>query len=116
MGNCCPLWALQVTCLNGYSSALVMKRFIITAILTLLSMLPSLHADEKTVVKPYPLPDCVISEEALGSMGKPIVLVYEGQEIKFCCKDCKKTFEKNPAKAMAKFDAAVKAQAAAGAK
>jgi hypothetical protein len=93
-----------------------MNPFIITSILTLLTIIPSLHADEKTVVKPYPLPDCVISEEALGSMGKPIALVYEGQEIKFCCKDCKKTFEKNPAKAMAKFDAAVKAQAAAGPK
>jgi hypothetical protein len=93
-----------------------MNPFFITAILTLLTIIPSLHADEKTAVKPYPLPDCVISEEALGSMGKPIALVYEGQEIKFCFKDCKKTFEKNPAKAMAKFDAAVKAQAAAGAK
>jgi len=93
-----------------------MNPFFITAILTLLTIIPSLHADEKTAVKPYPLPDCVISEEALGSMGKPIAIFYEGQEIKFCCKDCKKTFEKNPAKAMAKFDAAMKAQAAAGAK
>lgn len=100
----------------GIVRCIVMYPFFITAILTLLTIIPSLHADEKTAVKPYPLPDCVISEEALGSMGKPIALVYEGQEIKFCCKDCKKTFEKNPAKAMAKFDAAVKAQAAAGAK
>jgi len=100
----------------GIVRCIVMNPFFITAILTLLTIIPSLHADEKTAVKPYPLPDCVISEEALGSMGKPIALVYEGQEIKFCCKDCKKTFEKNPAKAMAKFDAAVKAQAAAGAK
>ena len=100
----------------GIVRCIVMYPFFITAILTLLTIIPSLHADEKTAVKPYPLPDCVISEEALGSMGKPIALVYEGQEIKFCCKDCKITFEKNPAKAMAKFDAAVKAQAAAGAK
>ena len=100
----------------GIVRCIVMNPFFITAILTLLTIIPSLHADEKTAVKPYPLPDCVISEEALGSMGKPIAIVYEGQEIKFCCKDCKKTFEKNPAKAMAKFDAAVKAQAAAGAK
>ena len=100
----------------GIVRCIVMNPFFTTAILTLLTIIPSLHADEKTAVKPYPLPDCVISEEALGSMGKPIALVYEGQEIKFCCKDCKKTFEKNPAKAMAKFDAAMKAQAAAGAK
>ena len=82
-----------------------------TLILALLAIVvPSIHAAEETPVKPYPLPDCVISEESLGSLGKPIALVYEGQEFKFCCKDCKKTFEKNPTKAIAKFDAAVKAQ------
>lgn len=86
-----------------------MKR--ITAILMLVTIFPCLHAVDEVHVKPYPLPDCVISEEKLGSLGKPIVLIYEGQEIKVCCRDCKKTFERNPAKAMAKFEAAVKAQA-----
>jgi len=81
-----------------------------TLTLALLAIVPSIHAAEEPPVKPYPLPDCVISEESLGSLGKPIVLVYEGQEFKFCCKDCKKTFERNPAKAIAKFHAAVKAQ------
>ena len=82
-----------------------------TLILALLAIVPSIHAADETPVKPYPFPDCVISEETLGSLGKPIVLVYEAQEFKFCCKDCKNTFEKNPAKAIAKFHAAVKAQA-----
>ena len=81
-----------------------------TLILALLAAVPSIHGVDEPPVKPYPFPDCVISEEALGSLGKPIALVYEGQEFKFCCKDCKKTFEKNPTKAIAKFDAAVKAQ------
>lgn len=39
---------------------------------------------------------CVVSGEALDSMGKPYVFTYEGQEVQLCCMDCKKTFDKNP--------------------
>lgn len=46
-------------------------------------------------VKKYPLKTCVVSGEELGSMGKPIVLVREGQEVKLCCKGCMKEFKKN---------------------
>ena len=28
-------------------------------------------------------------------MGDPIVKVYDGQEVKFCCSSCIKKFEKN---------------------
>ena len=48
--------------------------------------------------KPYPLEKCIVSDEKLGEMGKPVVLTYEGQEMKFCCKDCVKKFNKEPAK------------------
>ncbi|HEY8899098.1 MAG TPA: hypothetical protein VIM61_01600 [Chthoniobacterales bacterium] len=61
--------------------------------------------------KPYPLTTCFISGEKLGEMGKPVVFTYEGQEIKLCCKDCKKQFDKDPAAAMKKFN-----EAAAGSK
>ena len=58
----------------------------------------------KTVaVKPYPLQTCIVSGEKLGSMGEPPVLVYQGQEIKFCCKNCKPDFEKDPAKFLSKL-------------
>jgi hypothetical protein len=46
--------------------------------------------------KPYPLKTCIISGEELGSMGKPVVQVHKGQEVKFCCKSCIKKFDKNP--------------------
>ena len=36
-------------------------------------------------------------------MGKPVVTVHEGQEIKFCCKPCIKKFNANPAKFLAKL-------------
>ena len=48
--------------------------------------------------KPYPLDNCIVSENELGSMGKPVQIVHEGQLIIFCCKPCINKFKKNPAK------------------
>jgi len=53
--------------------------------------------------KPYPLKTCIVSDEKLGSMGDPIVDVYNGQQIKFCCKSCVADFKKEPQKFMAKI-------------
>src|SRR2546423_14469523 len=68
--------------------------------------LSSLAADQKSdaKAKPYPLKTCIISGEKLESMDKPYVYVYEGREIKFCCKDCVKDFKKDPAKYVKKID------------
>jgi YHS domain-containing protein len=65
--------------------------------------------DEKA--KPYPLETCVVSGEKLGEMGKPFVFTYEGQEVKMCCKSCKKDFDKEPAKYIKKIQDAEKAAA-----
>ena len=51
----------------------------------------------------YPLTTCVVSGEELGSMGKPVEIVYEGTTVKFCCKSCIPDFEKEPAKYLAKL-------------
>jgi len=51
----------------------------------------------------YPLDVCVVSGEKLGSMGEPVRLVHQGQEIKLCCKDCVKEFEANPEEYMLKI-------------
>ncbi len=53
-------------------------------------------------VKPYPLETCLVSGEKLGGMGKPYEIEYEGQQIKFCCKNCLPDFQKDPAKYLAK--------------
>lgn len=58
--------------------------------------------------KPYPLDKCVVSDEKLGSMGKPYVFTHEGQQIKLCCKDCLKDFKKEPAKYVKKIEDAQK--------
>jgi hypothetical protein len=54
----------------------------------------------------YPLTTCVVSGEKLGEMGKPVVLNYQGTEVRFCCNDCVKTFKKDPEKYLAKLKAA----------
>jgi YHS domain-containing protein len=57
-------------------------------------------------VKPDLLTTCPVSGEKLGEMGKPVVTNYNGQEIKFCCKDCVKDFNKEPQKYLDKITAA----------
>lgn len=54
---------------------------------------------------PYPLTTCVVSGEKLGSMGKPHVIIHEGTEVRFCCKECVPKFEANPAPYLAKLQA-----------
>jgi hypothetical protein len=49
-------------------------------------------------VKPYPLDTCLVSGEKLGSMGEPVRIVHNGQEIKFCCAGCQPEFEVDPEK------------------
>jgi len=58
----------------------------------------------KEAPKPYPLDTCIVSDEMLGEMGKPVSFIYQGQEIKLCCKDCRKDFDKDPAKYLKKLD------------
>lgn len=88
----------------------------LTALLGILAFtpVPALQADEnqmslqaaepaKPEVKPYPLKVCIVSDEELGSMGKPVVFVHKGQEIKLCCKGCRKDFNKDPEKYLKKL-------------
>jgi hypothetical protein len=65
----------------------------------------------------YPLKTCVVSDETIGgSMGEGIDYVYKqaGQPdrlVRFCCKDCRKDFDKDPAKYLKLIDeAAAKAK------
>ena len=60
-------------------------------------------ASAGATAKAYPLDVCIVSGEKLGSMGDPIVVVHQGQEVKLCCKSCKPDFEKEPAKFLAKL-------------
>jgi hypothetical protein len=64
----------------------------------------------------YPLKTCVVSDEALGSMGDYISYIHKeagkpDREIRFCCDGCIDDFKKEPAKFLKKLDDAAKAQA-----
>ena len=59
-----------------------------------------------TKLKPYTLKTCVVSGDKLGEMGDPYVYAYKGREIKFCCKNCVKDFDKEPAKYLKMIDEA----------
>ena len=52
--------------------------------------------DTGAAAKPYKLAQCVVSNEPLGD--RPKRIVYQGQEVKFCCPDCIKDFNKDPQK------------------
>ena len=62
------------------------------------------EATSAAVTQAYPLDVCIVSGEPLGSMGDPVVLVHEGQEIKFCCDSCQPKFEANPEKYLSKLE------------
>jgi YHS domain-containing protein len=66
-------------------------------------------ADTSTNATPDLLKTCPVSGEKLGEMGKPLVFTYKDQEVKLCCKSCKKDFDKDPAKYMKLIRAADKA-------
>lgn len=84
--------------------------------MTAFSASPLVQADEghqhhqakeepaKPKVKPYKLNTCIVSDDKLGEMGKPVVFNYKDQEIKLCCKACRKDFDKDPAKFLKKLE------------
>lgn len=52
---------------------------------------------------PYTLPDCPIGGP-LGSMGEPVVKVYDNREVRFCCGGCIEEFEGDQAKYWGEID------------
>ncbi len=68
------------------------------------------RAPQTPTPRPYPLGVCAVSGEELGAMGKPIVKVYDGREVRFCCKSCIKDFEADKAGYWAKIDEQIEAE------
>jgi YHS domain-containing protein len=89
------------------------QKFIMTStVLLALAALSATAEDKKDAPKPDKLTTCPVSGDKLSEMGKPYTFEYQGREVKLCCKDCKKDFDKDPAKYMKKIAAADKAPAA----
>ena len=70
-----------------------MLKLLLTLTLALVSCIST---PKEQAVRPYTLDTCVVMDSKLGSMGDPIVRVYNGQEVKFCCMPCVEEFESDP--------------------
>lgn len=83
-----------------------MKKFLTMAAVAAALAVSASAEDKKADAKKseYPLKTCVVSDEKLGSMGKPYVLKHEGTEVQLCCKSCEKDFKKSPAKFVKKIE------------
>ena len=68
--------------------------------------------DKAAKTDTYPLTTCVVSGEKLGEMGDAVIFNYEGREVRFCCKDCIKDFNKDPEAYLKQIDDAKKASTA----
>ena len=55
----------------------------------------------------YPLDTCIVTGEKLGADEPPVAYQHEGRAITFCCKDCIKKFNADPAKYLKKLDEAI---------
>ena len=90
----------------GYNNRL-MKNIITLAAIALVSGACTKQeesASADTATKAYPLDICLVSGEKLGSMGDPVVITHEGQEIKFCCDACIPEFQQDPDKFLQKME------------
>jgi len=61
----------------------------------------------KTWTGPYTLDTCPVSGQKLGAMGDPVVKMYDGREVRFCCGGCIGKFEADQAGYWKKIDAKI---------
>ena len=78
------------------------QHYIIGIALALLLSTPGFAAKPKP--KEYPLKICLVSDNKLGSMGKPYKFTHKDQRVVLCCKPCLKKFTKEPVKYLKKLE------------
>ena len=86
-----------------------MKKIILIIALSFLGLTTVVHAADKPAA--YRLTTCIVSGKNLDDMSQPVPFTYkeEGKPdrvVMFCCKSCIGKFKKDPAKYLAKLDAA----------
>ena len=80
------------------------KHYIIGIALALLLNTPGFATKPKPKLKEYPLKICLVSDNKLGSMGKPYKFTHKDQRVELCCKPCLKKFTKEPVKYLKKLE------------
>jgi len=86
-----------------------MKRILIGFLSLILGASASIAADKPEIPKDYPLKNCPISGEVLGSGGMtPYKVTHQGTDVWLCCKMCLKKFNQAADKHVATVRAAAK--------
>jgi len=67
-----------------------------------------------SAARSYPIDYCLICGDKVGGTNAAVVINYQGQELKFCCKRCVKTFQQDPAKYLKKLHDAENADSKGG--
>lgn len=60
--------------------------------------------DDVRVGDAFPLRDCPVAYHEIGMMQDPVVRLYDGREIRFCCEDCIEAFQGDLKTYMAEVD------------
>lgn len=84
--------------------------FVALSVVASAAALATSPAGGPRVGDPYTLDTCAVSGSRLGSMGDPVVRIYNGREVRFCCEGCIPEFEKDVAAGFAKVDEKIIAQ------
>jgi hypothetical protein len=85
------------------------RRFLLVSAFILASFLGPVLAHRADLhkyypkAKPYTLVTCLVTDQMLGSRGKPVAFTHNHQQIKVCCKDCRSEFKKDPSKYLRKL-------------
>ena len=53
---------------------------------------------------PYPFGVCAVCEGKLNEKGEPVIKMYDGRDVRFCCAECSVKFEQNSAAGSAAID------------
>ena len=69
---------------------------------------PEQKAKAEALIPSYPIKTCLVSGDALGGMGETVDALYGDRLVRFCCKGCVKSFNKNPAQYLPKLETSAK--------
>jgi len=72
------------------------------ALQALLAKTPEEKAKGEALLRSYPLKTCFVSGDRLDD---PVDALYGERLLRFCCKGCLRSFNKNPSKYLPKLDA-----------
>jgi hypothetical protein len=69
---------------------------------------PEQKAKVEAQIPSYPLKTCLVSGDDLGGMGETVNTLVGDRLVRFCCKGCVKSFNKNPDKYLPKLESPAK--------